>query len=41
VYQIRDAFVVEDATIEARESKLVLTDGRGFEMNLSEHAYSN
>ena len=41
VYQIRDAFVVDESRIEVRESKMVLSDGRGFEMNLSEHAYSN
>jgi hypothetical protein len=41
VYQIAEDLVVDDARIEVRESRLVLTDGRRFEMNLSEHAYSN
>ncbi len=40
VYQLPEDLSVDDARIVARESKLIMTDGHGFEMNMSEHAYS-
>jgi hypothetical protein len=39
VYQLSDDFAVEQARIQARDNRLMLLDGRGFEMNLSEHGY--
>ncbi len=41
VYLLPAKFSVDDARIEVRETKLVLTDSHGLEVNLSEHAYSN
>ena len=41
VYLLPEHLVVEDMHIALRDSRLSLTDGRQFDMNLSEHAYSN
>jgi hypothetical protein len=41
VYQLSRDLDIGDARIEVREAKLVLADDHGFEMNLSEHAYSS
>jgi hypothetical protein len=40
VYQLPDDLVIEDVQVVIRESCLSMTDGRQFDMNLSEHAYS-
>ena len=39
VYRLASEFAVEQAQIEPRDNRLMLLDGRGFEMNLSEHGY--
>ncbi len=39
VYLLSSDFAIDEARICTRENRLILSDGRGCEMNLSEHAH--
>ena len=39
VYLLSSEFAIDEARICTRENRLILSDGRGSEMNLSEHAH--
>ena len=39
VYQLPDSVLVENLKFEIAETRLLLTDGRGFRMNLTEHTH--
>jgi hypothetical protein len=39
VYRLSPEFVVDDANVEPTENRLVLSDGHGFKMNISEHPH--
>jgi len=40
VYQLPDSVVVDTLKFEIDEGRLSLTDGRGFQMNLTEHTHA-